>query len=218
MVDRQSIGRSAHRKGKTFENDTAKAFTKWYIEEYPKARGKRLFYRVPASGALDWEASMNVDGDVTADPKINFNYLIECKCYEGWTIENLLSGNFKFPEWISQSVREGMNINKVPFLVYKRSRSKVFVTAPYNKKIVDKIDTVVIKTLEYTSQVTKQKEKVKTVTFLLTDFFKIPYSEANKLYDSVDWTKQITRFKTKQVKPKNPNTVADNILENLEKI
>lgn len=217
MVDHHAIGKYSHSKGKSLESNTAKKLSAWYVKT-GKQNLKKAFYIVPGSGAYDWSESMNVDGDVTADPKINFNYAIECKNYEGWTIENLLKGNFKFPEWVGQSVREAYNINKVPLLVYKRKYIKPFVTAPYNKKLTEYFDPYIVKTITYKSELTNKKEKLKTITFTLDDFISYPYDEVNHLYDGVDWKKQITKPKSKPKKVKKPNKVADDILEGLNKL
>lgn len=216
MVDRSAIGRSSHKKGSGYESEVSKELTDWY-NKTAKEPLEKAFYVVPRSGAYDWSASMNVDGDVTADPEINFNYLVECKRYESWTIENLIKGNSHFPEWIAQSVREGINVGRVPLLVYRRNRVKTFITAPFNAKLAKEVDTYIVKTLSYKSELDSSKEKIKTITFLLEDFVKIPYDKANNLYDGVDWTKQVikSKKKTKKKVTKDANSVADDILERL---
>ena len=112
MVDRVKLGKASKARGSGFETEVANKLCAWY-------KDKDAFYRVPASGALEWSTSMNVDGDVTANPKINFPYMIECKRYENWNIENLLRNNLHFPAWVAQSVREGHAIKRIPLLVYK---------------------------------------------------------------------------------------------------
>ena len=214
MVDHHAIGAYSHRKGKSLESATANKLSAWYTKT-GKLKLAKAFYVVPSSGALKWGESMNVDGDVTADPKIKFNYAIECKNYEGWTIENLLKGNFKFPEWVGQAVREAYNIKRVPLLVYKRKYVKPFVTAPYNAKLTKYFDPYVVKTVEYKSELTSKKESLKTITFMLDDLIKYPYDEINHLYDDVDWKKQITKPKVKAKKAKKPAKVADEILDKL---
>lgn len=217
MPDRHKLGRYSNHKGHGYEREVAKQLTPWY-NATAKEPLKEAFYIVPDSGARAWSISMNVDGDVTADPVIGFNYLIECKRYEGWTIENLLSGTFNFPAWIAQSVREGMGTNKVPLLVYKRNYIKSFVTAPYNNKLAKLLDTYIVKVLEYKSEVTGKKEKINTITFMLADFLDIPFEKANHIYDKIDWTTQISRPKVKQKKVRNPNSIVDEILKGLDKI
>lgn len=220
MVDRHKIGRNAKRKGNAFESSTAQKFTKWYNLTASKPLEK-AFYRVPVSGALTWASSMNVDGDVTADPTIQFNYLIECKKVEGWTVENILRGNMYFPAWIAQSVREGENISKVPLLIFSRKRVDPMVSAPYNHKLANLLDPYIIKTITYKSETTGKKDCMKTITFMLDDFMKIPFDTANNLYDGIDWTKQVTKSKTKSksnAKVKKPNKVADDILNGLNNL
>lgn len=217
MSDRHKLGKYANHKGHGYEREIAKQLTPWYNKTATNPL-KEAFYIVPDSGARAWSASMNVDGDVTADPDIKFNYLIECKRYEGWTIENLINGNFQFPAWIAQSVREGMGTQRVPLLVYKRNYIKTFITAPYNAKLANLVDPYIVKTLDYKSEITGKQEKIKTLTFLLSSFLEIPYDIANHLYDNVDWTKQVSKKKVVKKKTKKPTKVADDILESLSNI
>lgn len=219
MTDKRKSGSYAKAKGSGFENDTAKAFSAWF-NETAKTPLNKAFYRVPSSGSLEWATSMNVDGDVTADPKISFNYLIECKKVEGWTVDNILKGNTYFPLWLAQSVREGLNINKVPLLIFSRVRVKPMVMAPYNYRLTKLIDPYIVKKITYKSELTGKRETMKTLTFMQEDFLKIPFDTANHLYDEVDWTKQVTKLKS-SVKPKEtkkPDTVADDVLHRLMKL
>lgn len=215
MVDRHKLGAQAKRKGSSFEQRTAVALSKWY-NETAKEPLKKAFYRVPASGALQWSSNMNVDGDVIADPVIKFNYCIECKNVEGWSIENILRGNSYFPKWLAQSIREGANIKKVPLLMFSKNYAKAMVIAPYNDTLIGLLDPYVIKTIEYVSEVSGKKEKAKTVTFYLNDFTSIPYDKANHVYDDTDWTKQITKPMATKKKHKQPSKVADDILKGLK--
>lgn len=215
MVDRHKTGARAKRKGTSLEQKTATALSKWYNETAKKPL-KKAFYRVPASGALQWSINMNVDGDVIADPVIKFNYCIECKNVEGWSMENIMRGNKYFPKWLAQSVREGANIKKVPLLVFSKNYANDMVMAPYNSKLTELIDPYIIKTIEYVSEVSGKKEKAKTITFYLDSFTSIPYDKANHLYDDVDWSKQIAKPKVAKKKEKQPNKVADEILMGLK--
>jgi hypothetical protein len=217
MSDRHKLGQYANHKGHGYEREIAKQLTPWY-NATAKEPLKEAFYIVPDSGARAWSASMNVDGDVTADPTIKFNYLIECKRYEGWTIENLLTGTFNFSAWIAQSVREGLGTKRVPLLVYKRNYIKTFITAPYNVKLTELLDPYIVKTLAYNSEVTGKKESIRTITFKLDDFLKIPFDVANHLYDSVDWTNEVHSKKNKKKKLKSPTNVADDILKHLNNL
>lgn len=215
MVDRHKTGARAKKKGSSFEEKTATALSNWYNKN-AKSPLKKAFYRVPASGALQWSINMNVDGDVIADPVIEFNYCIECKNVEGWSIDNIMRGNKYFPAWLAQSVREGTNIKKVPLLVFSKNYAKAMVMAPYNSKLAGLLDPYIIKTVEYVSEISGKKEKAKTITFYLDDFTSIPYDKANHLYDNVDWTKQIIKPKAVKKKSKKPSKVADDILKGLE--
>lgn len=217
MVDRHSTGEYANSKGHGFEHEIAKQLTPWYNKSVDKPL-KNAFYAVPGSGSHAWAASMNVDGDVAADPTIGFKYLIECKRYEGWTIENLLLGNFKFPEWIAQTVREGINVKRVPMLVYRRNYKEAYATVPFNAKLTKLVDPYIVKTISYSSEITSQEETITTLTFGLADFLTIPFAKANNIYDGIDWSKQVVKVKVKGRKKRvdNPEHVVDNILGNLK--
>lgn len=190
-VDHHAIGKYAKSKGSGFEHEIANKFSEWYGT--PES-----FYRVPASGSLHWAKSMNVSGDVICLPEISFPYLIECKRYEGWTIENLIANNSHFPSWVAQAVREGMANNQIPLLIYRRNRVKSFVTLPYSK-FYEKLPFYLVTNIKYVSEVTHRKETIKTITVLLEDLFSVPFDKIVANYSN-DWTKNIKKGKTKVTK------------------
>ena len=208
MVDRVKLGRASKARGSGFETEVANKLCAWY-------KDKDAFYRVPASGALEWSTSMNVDGDVTANPKINFPYMIECKRYENWNIENLLRNNLHFPAWVAQSVREGHAIKRIPFLVYKRNYHPIYVTAPFSRTIANSLDPYVVKTIEYNSEEHEGKESIKTITFFLDDMLKLSKDKVYSLYPT-DWYKQVKKAKVKKHKVKDPMLVANQALKGLD--
>lgn len=212
MVNRHKLGKSAKTRGNGYENEVAKQLSNWYGREQP------AFYRVPGSGSHHWSTSMNVDADVTADPDLKFNYIIECKRYAGWTIENLIMNNSYFPSWVAQAIREGMAVGHVPLLIYRRNLIKSYVTAPYNRKLT-KLDTYLVTHTKYTSEVDGNEKEIKTVTFMLADVLaKYDYDQFNKLYDDTDWTKQVTMIKAKPKSKAKPVDAVAKAMKELSKL
>lgn len=206
MADRHAIGRSAHRSGGGFEHEVSKNFSEWYGKD-------DSFYRTPGSGSHHWAESMNVMGDVVSDPTIGFKYLIECKRYNGWTIENLLRGNNHFPSWFAQAVREGEDNNKVPLLVYKRPRSDTFVTMPYEPYLAKKLDPIIVQNLSFSADhLAKEKHtptKAKIMTTTLPEFLKNNFDYLqNKCYKS-DWKKQVVYKVNKEAVKESPESLVD---------
>lgn len=204
MVDRHKIGKNSKARGSGYEKSVSDAFSAWYGSD-------EAFYHTPGSGSKHWATSMNVFGDVISIPEIGFNYLIECKRYEGWTIENLLKGNLHFPSWVAQAVREGDMNGKVPLLIYKRRATKSFVTMPYNKDI--EVDPLIIKTISYTSEITHGLEQVKTMTCVLDDLLeKYDYDSLNSLYKNKDWKNNIKKLEEPKIDNEEP---IDDMVDNL---
>jgi hypothetical protein len=81
--------------------------------------------RVPGSGALD--AKHGLKGDLYVPNEKNL-YAVECKHYKESHIDHsLLTG--KTPqviEWWEQAVRQGIQVDKKPLLIFKHDRSKFF--------------------------------------------------------------------------------------------
>lgn len=125
-------GSGAKNKGAIYERKIAKEFTKWW---------GFTFYRVPGSGSLHWSGSMNVGGDVTSSPEAGFNFVIECKNHEEWTIENLFLNNKEPKIWWKQVVGDALEYDKIPMLIFTRNRAKDFVTLPYNEELTQHIES-----------------------------------------------------------------------------
>ena len=81
--------------------------------------------RVPSSGALDPKHGLK--GDLYVPNEKNL-YVVEAKHYKDdhLTSAILTSKNPQFFEWWEQAVRQGNQVNKIPLLIFKFDRSKVF--------------------------------------------------------------------------------------------
>lgn len=104
-------------KGAKGENDVAKAL---------KAYSGLEFLRVPLSGALD--AKHGLKGDLYLLGGI-CKYCIEVKFYADDHISSKILTD-KTPQiqtWFEQTEREAKQINKIPLLIFKFNRSKMFV-------------------------------------------------------------------------------------------
>lgn len=84
------------------------------------------FERVPMSGALNAKHGLKADLYI---PNCNNRYAIEVKHYkEDQLTTKILSGtNPMLIQWWEQTVREAMEVNKEPLLIFKHDRSKLFV-------------------------------------------------------------------------------------------
>jgi len=82
--------------------------------------------RIPLSGALD--AKHGLKGDLYI-PGQTVKYCVEVKHYKDdhLTSKVLTDKNPQIIEWWEQTIREAKQINKIPLLIYKFDRSKMFV-------------------------------------------------------------------------------------------
>lgn len=98
------------------------------------------FERVPSSGALDPKHGLK--GDLYIPNQSNL-YAIECKNYEEdhLTSKVLTSVDSQLHKFWAQAVRQGVQVNKKPLLLFKFTRSKIFVA--YNE-IPNNVDHVYI--------------------------------------------------------------------------
>lgn len=98
------------------------------------------FERIPSSGALDPKHGLK--GDLYI-PNQNNLYAIECKNYEEdhLTSKVLTSVDSQLHKFWAQAVRQGVQVNKKPLLLFKFTRSKIFVA--YNE-IPNNVDHVYI--------------------------------------------------------------------------
>lgn len=82
--------------------------------------------RVPSSGALD--AKHGLKGDLYIPNEKNY-YVVECKHYaEDHLTSNILTD--KSPQLLvfwEQAMRQGRQVDKIPLLIFKHDRSKIFV-------------------------------------------------------------------------------------------
>jgi len=110
MVDSRVKGAT----GETKVRDTLRSYTKLQWE------------RVPGSGALDPKHGLK--GDLYVPGKIN-RYCIEVKNYKDdhLTSKVLTSKNPQLIEWWEQTLRESAQVSKIPLLIFKFDRSKLFV-------------------------------------------------------------------------------------------
>lgn len=81
--------------------------------------------RVPSSGALDPKHGLK--GDLYV-PGENNRYCVEVKHYKDdhFTSKVLTDKNPQLFEWWEQAVRQGKQVNKLPLLIFKHDRSKIF--------------------------------------------------------------------------------------------
>jgi len=82
--------------------------------------------RIPASGALD--AVHGLKGDLYIPDESN-KYCIEVKSYKESAINHLLVSGAGLPlrDWMVQAIRQGIQVNKKPLLIFKHDRSKFYI-------------------------------------------------------------------------------------------
>lgn len=82
--------------------------------------------RVPSSGALDPKHGLK--GDLYV-PNENNLWTVEVKHYKEDQISSsvLTAKDPILLQWWSQAVRQGKQVNKIPLLIFKFDRSKIFV-------------------------------------------------------------------------------------------
>ena len=87
--------------------------------------------RVPSSGALDPKHGLK--GDLYVPNEKNL-YVVEVKHYADDHITSiLLTGkNPQFFDWWVQAVRQGIQVEKTPLLIFKFDRSKIFCAFQQN--------------------------------------------------------------------------------------
>ncbi len=81
--------------------------------------------RVPSSGALD--AKHGLKGDLYVPNEKNL-FAVECKHYaeDHLTSSVLTAKDPQLLTWWEQAVRQGKQVNKIPLLIFKHDRSKIF--------------------------------------------------------------------------------------------
>lgn len=81
--------------------------------------------RVPSSGALDPKHGLKGDLYIPGEKNL---YSVEVKHYEEDHLTSaILTGKSpQFFEWWAQAVRQSTQVNKIPLLIFKHDRSKVF--------------------------------------------------------------------------------------------
>lgn len=82
--------------------------------------------RVPSSGALDPKHGLK--GDLYVPNEKNL-YVVEAKHYAEDHLNStvLTSKSPQLIEWWEQAIRQGVQVAKIPILVFKHDRSKLFV-------------------------------------------------------------------------------------------
>ncbi len=82
--------------------------------------------RTPGSGALDPKHLLKGDLYIPGEANI---FCVECKHYaEDHINSSILTGKSpQLIEWWEQSVRQGIQVNRKPLLIFKFNRSKMFV-------------------------------------------------------------------------------------------
>jgi hypothetical protein len=96
------------------------------IKDKLKALTGLGWQRTPGSGALDPKHLLK--GDLYV-PGVTNVFCVECKHYkeDHLTSEILTSKNPTIIDWWSQAVRQAVQVNKKPLLLFKHDRSKIFV-------------------------------------------------------------------------------------------
>ena len=86
---------------------------------------KLQWERVPSSGALDPKHGLK--GDLYIPNEKNL-YCVEIKHYadDHLTSKVLTDKNPQLIEWWEQAVRQGVQVDKIPLLIFKFDRSKIF--------------------------------------------------------------------------------------------
>jgi hypothetical protein len=109
MVDSRAKGATAETKAR---------------DELRKLTGLK-WERVPGSGALDPKHGLKGDLYVVGEKNL---YVTEVKHYKDDHLNSsLLTGKSpQLLEWWSQAVRQGVQVDKTPLLIYKHDRSKMF--------------------------------------------------------------------------------------------
>ena len=95
------------------------------VRDYLRTATKLKWERVPGSGALDEKHGLKGDLYVPGEKNI---FCVEVKHYaEDHVNSKLLSG--KSPQlfvWWEQALRQGKQVDKLPLLIFKHDRSKLF--------------------------------------------------------------------------------------------
>ena len=191
-MDRHALGAASKRRGNSLENEVSKQLSAWT---------GHVFRRSPASGAWSASQQFGVSADVITTWD-SWPFIIECKFYNSgnWTIENLLSSNQHFPTWVAQAVREGHD-NHAPFLlVFRRNRIHSFVLMPFSATIASDFDNYVVSRVYYTSEVTGNKESIRTITVKIDDLLKYSPDNFIKSYDK-KWESKISKEKVESKAP-----------------
>jgi hypothetical protein len=86
---------------------------------------KLQWERVPSSGALDPKHGLK--GDLYVPNEKNL-WAVECKHYadDHLTSKVLTDKNPQLIEWWEQTLRQGVQVSKIPLLIFKFDRSKIF--------------------------------------------------------------------------------------------
>lgn len=82
--------------------------------------------RVPGSGALNEKHQLKGDLYVPGEKNL---FVVECKHYadDHLTSAILTGKNPQLLEWWQQAIRQGTQVSKIPLLIFKFDRSKIFV-------------------------------------------------------------------------------------------
>lgn len=179
LVDYSKVGRHSKTKGSNYELAIAKILTAWWGAP---------FHRVPASGGLHWNASMNVSGDIITIPEAGFPFVVECKKREEWTLENAFLNNKEIKLWWSQVVGDARETGKIPMLIFSRNRAENFVMLPYNEDFIVNFRTANPRVssaemyVEYLDEM-KRPHGFMTHTILLKDLATYPVKEMQQDFD-----------------------------------
>ena len=120
-------------KGSEFEREICRKLTKWLFG-YEKPE---KFWRTSASGAKATMAmrrgqATKMHGDIMSiDREAEFftnHFYLECRFYQDVDILDMLSAQgLVYKWWFDDCVEKARACNKVPMLIFKKNRSKVYV-------------------------------------------------------------------------------------------
>jgi hypothetical protein len=116
------------------------------VRDILRLQTKLKWERVPGSGALNEKHGLK--GDLYVPNEKNL-YCVEVKHYaEDHLTSALLTGKSpQLIEWWSQAVRQGIQVNRKPLLLFKHDRSKIF--AAYEDMPSHEYRLVFVSVLDY---------------------------------------------------------------------
>lgn len=177
---KRSSGKRAKQKGRGFEAEVAKLFTKWSGLEHR---------RVPQSGG--WDKKI-VCGDVicraeyesvAGQESIFVPFTWECKKREGWDFVQLFKDDEKCPLhlWWEQASGDSKKVKKLPALIFSRNYLPIFIMI--GSRTANRLTRLTGRSWkEFTHMVHPITKKEQVVVLVLDDFLDwVPFQTLLKL-------------------------------------